>query len=91
MYSETVWARGRGAGGGGRGWRLDWPHSSDGRGLETQCAPDARPTRKLATVWADQMLDGIVEPLQIRLSSRALALLLFLFILRKWREWRQEQ
>lgn len=39
-------------------------------GSETQCAPDARSTRTLATVWEDQMLGGTVEPPQIRLTSR---------------------
>lgn len=34
LYSESVWGWGRGAlGFGGWGWQLDWPHSSDGRGL----------------------------------------------------------
>lgn len=39
-------------------------------GSETQCAPDARSTCVLATVWEDQMLEGAVEPPQIRLTSR---------------------
>lgn len=71
LYSHTVW---RWGGAEGLGW-------CDGvairsatfirqSGSETQCAPDARSTRTLVTVWEDQMLGGTVEPPQIRLTSR---------------------
>lgn len=62
LYSETVWGWGRDCSEGrgrveGVGVDIRLATFIRRSGSETQCVPDARPTRTLATVWADQMLE----------------------------------